>query len=98
MINVSPVGRNASQAERDEFEKWDKENNCRPKMIEAIKKEFGDIGMVLVLIPSNHFHPLNTNVYSAQLTIRSHQLLHRRPNLLRRLPLRLGQNILPPTR
>lgn len=46
MINVSPVGRNASQAERDEFEKWDKENDCRPKMIEAIKTEFGDIGMV----------------------------------------------------
>ncbi|OAL34474.1 hypothetical protein AYO20_06317 [Fonsecaea nubica] len=45
MINVSPVGRNASKAERDEFEAWDKKNNCRPKMIEAIQKEFPDLGL-----------------------------------------------------
>jgi hypothetical protein len=27
MINVSPIGRNCSQEERDEFEKYDKVNN-----------------------------------------------------------------------
>ena len=45
MINVSPVGRNASKAERDEFEAWDKKNGCRPKMIEAIEKEFPNLGL-----------------------------------------------------
>jgi phosphomannomutase len=45
MINVSPVGRNASQAERDQFQAWDKNTGCRPKMIEALKKEFPDLGL-----------------------------------------------------
>ena len=48
MINVSPVGRNASTAERGEFEQWDKKNNCRKNMIAAIKKEFPDIGLTYV--------------------------------------------------
>jgi len=45
MINVSPIGRNASNAERGEFEAWDKQNGCREKMIAALKKEFPDIGL-----------------------------------------------------
>ena len=45
MINVSPVGRNASQAERDEFQAWDKKTGCRSKMIEALEKEFPDLGL-----------------------------------------------------
>ena len=45
MINVSPVGRNASKVERDEFEAWDKTTKCRAQMIEAIKKEFPDMGL-----------------------------------------------------
>ena len=36
MINISPIGRNCSQSERDEFEEWDKEHNCREKIIELI--------------------------------------------------------------
>lgn len=43
MINVSPVGRACSQAEREEFEKFDNENKVREKMIAAIKKEFPDL-------------------------------------------------------
>lgn len=46
MINVSPVGRNASGPERDEFEAWDQKSGCRTKMIEALKKEFPDIGLM----------------------------------------------------
>jgi phosphomannomutase len=42
MINVSPVGRNASTQERNDYEKFDKEHNIRPKFIEALKKEFPD--------------------------------------------------------
>jgi phosphomannomutase len=45
MINVSPVGRNASKEERDEYEAWDKKTNTRAKMIEALKKEFPDYGL-----------------------------------------------------
>jgi len=45
MINVSPIGRNASQQERVEYEKFDLEHKIREKFIEAIKKEFPDLGL-----------------------------------------------------
>ena len=45
MINVSPVGRNASNAEREEFLAWDSMSNCRKTMVEALKKEFPDSGL-----------------------------------------------------
>jgi phosphomannomutase len=45
MINVSPVGRNASNAERNAFEAWDKQSGCRAKMVEALRKEFLDLGL-----------------------------------------------------
>ncbi|KAL3489152.1 eukaryotic phosphomannomutase [Aspergillus germanicus] len=45
MINVSPIGRNASVEERIEFEKYDKEHNIRPPFVEALKKEFPDYGL-----------------------------------------------------
>lgn len=41
MINVSPIGRNCSREEREEFEQYDKVHNVRKTMIEALKKEFG---------------------------------------------------------
>jgi phosphomannomutase len=40
IINISPIGRNCSQEERDEFEKFDKENKIRKNMIDVLKKEF----------------------------------------------------------
>ncbi|RMD41912.1 hypothetical protein DV735_g3199, partial [Chaetothyriales sp. CBS 134920] len=45
MINVSPVGRNATQDERDEFEKWDLQTHTRAKLVEALQKEFPDYGL-----------------------------------------------------
>lgn len=45
MINVSPIGRNASTEERNEFERYDKEHNIRAKFVEALKKEFPDYGL-----------------------------------------------------
>lgn len=45
MINVSPVGRNASQAERAEYEAWDLKTETRKKLIEAIKTQFPDFGL-----------------------------------------------------
>lgn len=45
MINVSPIGRNASSEERDAYEKYDKEHKIREKFIEEIHKQFPDIGL-----------------------------------------------------
>lgn len=45
MINVSPVGRNASTQERNDFEKFDLEHKIRETMVSALKKEFPDYGL-----------------------------------------------------
>jgi len=45
MINVSPIGRNASIQERNEYQKYDLEHGIREKFIAAIKKEFPDLGL-----------------------------------------------------
>jgi len=43
MLNVSPIGRNCSQQERDEFEVFDKVNGIRQKMIAALQANFADL-------------------------------------------------------
>lgn len=45
MLNVSPIGRQCSREERNAFEVYDKEHKIRATMIEALKKEFPDIGL-----------------------------------------------------
>mmetsp|Transcript_28742 Transcript_28742/g.27709 ORF Transcript_28742/g.27709 Transcript_28742/m.27709 type:complete len:168 (+) Transcript_28742:79-582(+) len=40
MINVSPIGRNCSREERNEFEEYDKVHNVRKQFVEALQKEF----------------------------------------------------------
>ncbi|KAL4914018.1 eukaryotic phosphomannomutase [Aspergillus aurantiobrunneus] len=45
MINVSPIGRNASVDERNEFQEYDKVHNIRQPFVEALKKEFPDYGL-----------------------------------------------------
>ncbi|KAL9052529.1 MAG: hypothetical protein Q9162_005332 [Coniocarpon cinnabarinum] len=45
MINVSPVGRNASNEERAEYEKFDLATNTREKFIQALKERFPDMGL-----------------------------------------------------
>lgn len=45
MLNICPIGRSCSQKERDEFEQYDKQYKIREKMIEALRKEFPNIGM-----------------------------------------------------
>lgn len=45
MINVSPVGRNASTEERNEFEKFDKEHHVRETLVNALKENFADYGL-----------------------------------------------------
>ena len=42
MLNVSPIGRNCSREERDEFEIYDKTALIRKTFVEKLKQEFGD--------------------------------------------------------
>ena len=49
MINVSPVGRNASVQERNEYEKYDKEHGIRTKFVEALREKFPDFGLTYVI-------------------------------------------------
>ena len=45
MINVSPIGRNASTKERDDYQAYDLANDIRKDFVEALKKEFHDYGL-----------------------------------------------------
>ena len=45
MINVSPVGRNASVAERNAYNEYDIANDIRPTMVTELKKAFPDYGL-----------------------------------------------------
>ncbi|KAL7818993.1 eukaryotic phosphomannomutase [Trichoderma gracile] len=45
MINVSPVGRNASTQERNDFEAFDKEAKVRQKFVAALKERFEHLGL-----------------------------------------------------
>ncbi|RLN47730.1 hypothetical protein BBJ28_00016807 [Nothophytophthora sp. Chile5] len=45
MINVSPIGRNCSQEERDEFERYDHVHNVRKTFVEKLRQEFADYNL-----------------------------------------------------
>lgn len=45
MLNVSPIGRNCSQEERDEFEKYDKVHNVRSKMVAILREKFAHLNL-----------------------------------------------------
>ncbi|CAK7906277.1 phosphomannomutase [[Candida] anglica] len=45
MINISPVGRNASTEQRNEFEKYDKEHKIRETLVNVLKENFADYGL-----------------------------------------------------
>lgn len=45
LINVCPVGRSCSQAEREQFNAYDKEHEIRKKFVAALRKEFPDMGL-----------------------------------------------------
>merc|ERR1711977_315318 len=45
MLNVSPIGRNCSREERNDFEKFDLANNIRKSMVEKMKVEFADLDL-----------------------------------------------------
>jgi phosphomannomutase len=43
MLNISPIGRNCSQSQRDEFEKYDHEHQIRARLIQNLKENFPDL-------------------------------------------------------
>ncbi|CAE6349859.1 unnamed protein product [Rhizoctonia solani] len=45
MINVSPIGRNATIQERIDFEKYDKVHGIRKKFVDTLKEKFSDYGL-----------------------------------------------------
>ena len=45
MINVSPIGRNCTHAERDEFEAFDNESGVRAAFVQALKDKFADFNL-----------------------------------------------------
>ncbi|KAM0554082.1 hypothetical protein ACHAPJ_006880 [Fusarium lateritium] len=45
MVNISPVGRNASTQERNDFEKFDKDAKVREKFVAVLKERFGHLGL-----------------------------------------------------
>jgi phosphomannomutase len=45
MINVSPIGRNASQQERLDYEKYDKEHGIRHDLVAKLRERFGHLGL-----------------------------------------------------
>lgn len=45
MINVSPIGRNASVQERNDFQEYDKGAKVRDRFVAALKERFGDLGL-----------------------------------------------------
>ncbi|KAK4147610.1 eukaryotic phosphomannomutase [Dichotomopilus funicola] len=45
MINISPIGRNASTQERNDYEKYDKEHGIRKAFVEKLRERFGHLGL-----------------------------------------------------
>ncbi|ELT92236.1 hypothetical protein CAPTEDRAFT_221704 [Capitella teleta] len=49
MINVCPVGRSCSQAQRDEFAAYDKEHRVREALVAKLRAEFPNDGFVFAI-------------------------------------------------
>lgn len=45
MINVSPIGRNCSQAEREEFERYDAVHKIRSTFVSVLQSKFADLNL-----------------------------------------------------
>lgn len=49
MINICPVGRSCSQAEREEFAEYDTKHKIRDKFVAALQKQFPDYSLMFAL-------------------------------------------------
>ena len=45
MLNVSPIGRNCSQEERDAFEQYDHVHGIRKDLVQKLQTKFADFGL-----------------------------------------------------
>jgi phosphomannomutase len=45
MMNISPIGRNCSREERNDFEAYDAIHHIRSQMVQAMKQEFHDLNL-----------------------------------------------------
>ena len=45
MMNISPIGRNCTKDERNEFEEYDKTANVRKTFVAALEKELADLNL-----------------------------------------------------
>lgn len=45
MLNISPIGRNCSREERNEYEKYDLENNIRKTMVSVLQNKFKHLNL-----------------------------------------------------
>lgn len=45
MFNISPIGRNCSREERNDYEEFDLKNNIRKDMVEAMRKDFAGLNL-----------------------------------------------------
>jgi len=45
MLNISPIGRNCSREERNDFEAYDHIHQIRSSMVQAMKEEFADLNL-----------------------------------------------------
>ena len=45
MLNVSPIGRNCNQSERDEFERYDTDARVREKMVKILQTQFEEYNL-----------------------------------------------------
>ncbi|KAG2382995.1 hypothetical protein C9374_004962 [Naegleria lovaniensis] len=45
MFNISPIGRNCSQEERDDFEKYDHQHQVRAKLVQLLQERFKDYNL-----------------------------------------------------
>lgn len=49
MVNVSPIGRNASIAEREAYVVYDKAHNVRRDFVRALEEKFPDFGLTFAI-------------------------------------------------
>ena len=45
MFNISPIGRNCSREERNDYEKFDLEHKVRETMVALMRTEFADLDL-----------------------------------------------------
>lgn len=65
MINISPVGRNASVQERIDYEKYDAQHQIRSKLVAALKEKFPEYGLTYVLFCFPLSHPCSSSSSSS---------------------------------